>query len=59
MYRTWLLMCYSRCCNAVFKAFVMHEPANLTGCRIARHDEPLFDQQWQVPRRMGFVWHNH
>ncbi len=53
------LMCRSRCCNAVFKALVVHEPANPIDCPSAGHDQSLFNEQWQVPRRMGFVWHDH
>lgn len=37
----------------------MHEPANPTDYPIAGHDQSLSNEQWQVPRRMGFVWHDH
>ena len=59
MHHTVSLTCYSRCCNAVLEAFVMDKPAIATDYRIAGHDEPLLDEQRQVPRRVGFVWHDH
>lgn len=36
----------------------MHEPADATDSRNTGHDQPVFDKQWQVSRRMGFIWHD-
>ena len=43
----------------MFEAIIMHEPANPIDSRNAGHDQPVFDKQRQVSRRMGFVWHDH